>query len=107
MKKKFLLGLACLLLASVQMNVKAQVKPYDFTDGKLFYKITSKEAKEVYVVSEKPRGVYTVKLKRRAYDTRISHSRGNCVCRYGNWEASFLYVRGSDSRNFAKYTESY
>ena len=63
MKKKFLLALACLLLASVQMNVKAQVKPYDFTDGKLFYKITSKEAKEVYVVSEKPRGVYTVKLK--------------------------------------------
>lgn len=63
MKKNFLLALACLLLASVQMNVKAQVKPYDFTDGKLFYKITSKEAKEVYVVSEKPRGVYTVKLK--------------------------------------------
>ena len=63
MKKKILLGLACLLLASVQMNVKAQVKPYDFTDGKLFYKITSKEGKEVYVVSEKPRGVYTVKLK--------------------------------------------
>ncbi|GAB6977288.1 leucine-rich repeat domain-containing protein [Prevotella falsenii] len=43
------------------MNVKAQVKPYDFTDGKLFYKITGKETKEVYAVSEKPRGGYTVK----------------------------------------------
>lgn len=63
MKKNFLLGLVCLLLANVQMEVKAQVKPYDFTDGTLFYKIVSKEVKEVYVVSEKPRGGYTVKLK--------------------------------------------
>jgi hypothetical protein len=52
MKKNFLLGLVCLLLANVQMEVKAQVKPYDFTDGTLFYKIVSKEVKEVYVVSE-------------------------------------------------------
>ena len=63
MKKNFLLGLVCLLLANVQMEVKAQVKQYDFTDGTLFYKIVSKEVKEVYVVSEKPRGGYTVKLK--------------------------------------------
>ncbi len=36
MKKKFVLALACLLLASLQMNLKAQVKPYDFTDGQFF-----------------------------------------------------------------------
>lgn len=62
MKKKLLLGFTCFLLASLQMNLKAQVKPYDFTDGQFFYKVANKEAKEVNVVSEKPRGSYTTKL---------------------------------------------
>lgn len=60
MKEK-LLSIFCVLFVAV--NANAQLKPYDFSDGKLFYKITNADAKEVYVVSEKARGKYTTKLE--------------------------------------------
>ncbi len=60
MKEKLLLFVSLALLA---IRVNAQPKPYDFSDGKLFYKITNAETHEVYVVAEKGSGKYSTKLE--------------------------------------------
>ncbi len=55
----FLTLISLLLVATSGLQAAGQI--YDFSADGLFYKITSQEQSEVYVISEKPRGGYTNK----------------------------------------------